>query len=82
MFSKKQCNANAPKITNTALRASSTRANHSSGGARSRWNNAEGQRAARLAEKYGEGAALARYREIVLRTARSPDRLPAPGPRV
>jgi hypothetical protein len=36
----------------------------------------KGQRAAKLAKKYGEGAA--RYREIVLRTVPSPD--PAAGP--
>ena len=39
----------------------------------------KGQRAAKLAEKYGEGAALARYREIVLRTVRSPDSAAGPG---
>jgi hypothetical protein len=41
----------------------------------------KGQRAAKLAEKYGEGAALARYREIVLRTVRSPDSAAGPGAR-
>src|SRR5262249_52817331 len=41
-------------------------------------DRARRQRAAKLAEKYGVGAALARYCEIVLRTVRSRD--PAAGP--
>src|SRR5215469_1746388 len=37
------------------------------------------QRAAKLAEKYGEGSALAHFRQIVLRTERSPDLAAGPG---